>query len=534
MDELPSGASREHKSNSEGSDWGQRAVSRRQVLHGAGGLMVLGLAGLTGLAPGRRSAASRLITSETRASTLQPATVSVDEVQSFVSRPDLQPPAVKINTYSQGWEDASPQYIFLATKGYMGPAPGQPGLMVLDRYGHLIWFKPTQSPFNFDVQTYKGQPTLTWWQGKVGPGLGYGEGQMANSEYITTKTIQAGHGLQADLHELLITSAGTALITAYQTTTTNLSSVGGPSKGPVYNCHAQEIDLTTGKVLMDWNSLSHVPVTESYAGVPSGKEKGTPMDYFHINSIQVMQNGNLLISARNTCALYQVDRSTGKVLSRINGKKSDFTMGAGSQFYWQHHAVPHSNGLLTVFDDGGSPPEEKQSRGLLLFVDTKAKHVSLKQAYLNPAGFMAANQGSMQLLGDGRTFIGWGNQPYFSEFAPNGTLLMDGELPLNVQSYRAFTYDWTGRPSQPPQAAVRADPAGGFIVYASWNGATEVQKWAVLAGNTASRLEPAGSQDWSDFETAIAVNSNGPKFCVVALDSTGKELGRSSVISAQT
>ena len=165
-------------------------------------------------------------------------------------------------------------------------------------------------------------------------------------------------------------------------------------------------------------------------------------------------------------------------------------------------------------------------------MDAKGKHVSLKQAYNNPAGFTATNQGSVQLLADGRVFVGWGDQPYFSEFAPDGTLLMDGQLPLNVQSYRAFTYDWTGKPPEPPQVAVRANTAGGFVVYASWNGATEVQRWMVLAGNVASRLEPVGSQGWADFETAIAVNSAGPKFCAVALDSGGKELGRSSVVNA--
>ncbi|HTT88150.1 MAG TPA: arylsulfotransferase family protein [Acidimicrobiales bacterium] len=536
MDDLRRTANGGHDRNTGNLGWGKRPLSRRQLIHGAGALATLGLAGLTGLDRGaRRASAAGPGTRAIQAAALQLAdTVSVDDVHSFVSRPDLQPPVVTINTYSQGWQDASPNYIFLATKGYLGAAPGQPGLMIVDRYGRLIWFKPISpaSPFDFNMQSYKGQPALTWWQGKVGPGIGYGEGQIANSQYVATNTVHAGDGLQADLHELLITSAGTALITAYQTTTTNMSSLNGPDKGPVYACHAQEIDLATGKVLLDWNSLSHIALDESYLGLPSGKAKGTPMDYFHINSVQEMQNGNLLISGRNTWAIYEVDRSTGKVLWRMNGKRSDFKMGAGSNFYWQHHAVPHANGLFTVFDDGSSPPEEKQSRGLLLFVDTTTMHVSLKQAYINPAGFIAANQGSVQLLADGRVFVGWGNQPYFSEFAPDGTLLMDGQLPLNVQSYRAFTYDWTGKPPGSPDVAVRPNPAGGFIVYMSWNGATEVHKWTVLAGSVASRMEPVGSQYWADFETAIAVNSGGPKFCAVALDGSGKELGRSAVVNA--
>ena len=168
-------------------------------------------------------------------------------------------------------------------------------------------------------------------------------------------------------------------------------------------------------------------------------------------------------------------------------------------------------------------PEEKQSRGLLLLVDAKGKHVSLKQAYLNPAGFMATNQGSVQLLADGRVFVGWGNQPYFSEFAPDGTLLMDGQLPVNVQSYRAFTYDWTGKPSEPPQVAVRANTAGGSVVYASWNGATEVQRWTVLAGNVRIQAGTRRLSGLGRLRDAIAVNSAGPKFC--ALPSTGRAKG---------
>ena len=73
---------------------------------------------------------------------------------------------------------------------------------------------------------------------------------------------------------------------------------------------------------------------------------------------------------------------------------------------------------------------------------------------------------------------------------------MDGQLPLNVQSYRAFTYDWTGKPSEPPQAAVRANPAGGSIVYASWKGATEDK---VDGPAPLERLSPVGSREpWAD------------------------------------
>ena len=132
---------------------------------------------------------------------------------------------------------------------------------------------------------------------------------------------------------------------------------------------------------------------------------------------------------------------------------------------------------------------------------------TLKQSYTHPAGLAAANQGSMQVLDDGRVLVGWGNLPYFSEFAADGTLLLDGQFPVGDQSYRAFTADWAGHPADKPAAAARVNPAGGSVVYASWNGATELDTWTVLAGKTAGELAKAGSQRRAGFETTITVNT---------------------------
>lgn len=371
---------------------GGAPLTRRQFLYGTGGLAALGLVGWRGSEQPHRTLPAAKVPGTSALAALTAATTTSADVYSFVSRPDLSPPRVKVTRYGEPVNiSSSPQYIFLATKPYNGPAPGQPGVMIVDRAGRLVWFEhiAPAAPFDFNVQSYHGQPVLTWWQGTVGPGYGAGVGQMADSSYRLTRAIRAGDGLMADLHELNLTSRGTALVTAYQVTTTDLSSIGGSAKGKVLAGHAQEIDLATGKVLFDWDSLDHVGVGETYA---TGAAAAAPFDYFHINSIAETPDGNLLISARNTWALYKVDRSTGKVLWRLNGKKSDFTMGAGSHFYWQHHARATSASTLSVFDDGSSPPEEKQSRALLLTVDSKSMHVSLAHAYTHPAGFIAANR----------------------------------------------------------------------------------------------------------------------------------------------
>jgi hypothetical protein len=152
-----------------------------------------------------------------------------------------------------------------------------------------------------------------------------------------------------------------------------------------------------------------------------------------------------------------VARPSGKLIWQLGGKQSSFQLGAGATFYYQHHVRPQGASVISVFDDGASPAMEAQSRAILLDLDTSAMKATLKRSYTHPAGLLAANQGSMQVLDDGRVFVGWGNLPYFSEFAEDGTLLMDGQFPVGDQSYRAFLADWTGHPTDKP-AIVAGQP----------------------------------------------------------------------------
>lgn len=138
----------------------------------------------------------------------------------------------------------------------------------------------------------------------------------------------------------------------------------------------------------------------------------------------------------------------------------------------------------------------------------------------------------MQILPDGRVFVGWGAQPYFSEFSQEGQLLLDGRFPADDQSYRAYSFDWTGQPADAPALALGPNGAGGSTVYASWNGATRIVRWQVFAGKTATTVQPVATAAHTGFETTISVNATGPYFAVAALDRSGKELGRSPATRA--
>jgi hypothetical protein len=514
-----------------------RGLTRREMMKysgvtaaGVGGLTV---AGIGGYAWPHAAAAS------VTAITVAPD--SARGVLQFLSRPDLSPPAITVTPHGRAG-DGDPPYFILSPAGYPLIGPGVPGLMILDRFGQIVWYSPNtgfpakqgMGRVDLQVQTYREQPVLTWWEGRVDLGVGYGKAIIADSSYNAIATISGGDALSADLHEFVITPQDTALITAVRPRSANLSALGGPAKGTALTGSVLEIDIATGKVLFEWNSLDHVPVTDTYAGfsgsTASGGTAKTPFDYFHINSIAVAPDGNLIISSRNTCTVYKIDRSSGEVQWRLGGKQSSFQMGPGATFWWQHHARPQGPSALSLFDDAASPQKETQSRAILLDLDTTTMRATLSRSYTHPAKLLAANQGSMQILPSGRVLVGWGNLPYFTEFAENGALVVEGQFPVGDQSYRAFTADWTGHPTDKPAVAAQVNQAGGSVVYASWNGATEVESWTVLAGSTASQLQEAGSQRRTGFETTITVNSSGPYFAVTANSASGSSLGRSDTV----
>jgi arylsulfotransferase ASST len=452
---------------------------------------------------------------------------SPSEVQGFRSRPDLQPPLLDVTTRLPG---TAPGDIFAAPYG----GPGQAGPMILDEGGGLVWFKPLPrytSATDLRVQEYLGRPVLTWWQGDISVhGFGRGEGVIADSGYRDIAHVRAGNGDEVDLHELQLTPAGTALITAYDPIRCNLAAVGGPPDGAVTDGVLQEVDVRTGLVMYEWTSLDHVALSESYSPA-AGTSTGSPFDFFHINSINLDPDGSLMISARNTWAVYGVDAASGQIAWRLGGKRSSFAAGPGTRTAYQHDPRVLPGGLISVFDNGAAPTVHSQSRGIVLSLDRQSATATLVSQIAHTPPLVVQSQGNLQALANGDWFVGWGQEPFFSEYSAGGALLLDAHFPVHEQSYRSFRFPWTGTPVHPPAFAFLAGAAHGGTVYASWNGATEVASWRVLAGPRTTGLRAVAQAPRTGFETAIALPTGvaGPYLAVQALDAGGRVLGVSAV-----
>lgn len=450
----------------------------------------------------------------------------------YRSEPGLDPPEVTTIVPAAG---TAPGWVFLT------PAhpSSQTGPMIIDNAGQPLWFYPVQgAATNFQMQSYRGEPVLTWWEGEVllPEGIGKGRYRLFDSSYREVTTVRAGRGLVGDLHEFFITPEDTAFFTAYRKERADLSSIGGPRDGVLLNSYLQEVEIATGEVRFEWNAARHVALDESYLSASDADNSGGAYDFFHINSIDVDTDGNLLVSGRHTWTVYKVDRHSGKILWRLNGKLSDFQMDPATTFAFQHHVRHHPGDRLTIFDDGaaenasGASNRALRSRGLEIHLDFAAMRAQLVHEYLPDPSFLASSQGSVQVLPNGNVFVGWGQQPYVSEYASDTRLLYDASLPSGTSSYRAFRYPWAGSPSRPPAIAATRTGADQVSAYVSWNGATEVATWELLAGPSGEGLRTIASAERRRFETTFSARTRHDYLAARALDSAGRVLGRSPVI----
>ena len=433
----------------------------------------------------------------------------------FHSRPDLKIPTLTVTTQS-----AAVGAGLLLLAPYNAPLPAQAGAVIVDDTGEPVWEQPLAGlvTADFRVQTYHGKPALTWWQGLIEYGHGVGEYVIADSSYAPLARVNAGNGLHGDLHEFLLTDRGTALLTSYNMLRHDLRAAGGSPHGSIQDAIFQEIDVATGKVLLEWHSLDHIPLTESFYPV------STWWDYVHLNSIAIDSDENLLVSSRNTHTIYKVNRSTGAIMWRLGGKHSDFEIDANALFAWQHDARRHPDGSITLFDNGDS-----ESRALVLAVDEPRRSVKLVREYAHPTRIYANSQGNMQILPNGNVLVGWGAQPYVSEFSATGQLLFDAKLGANYMSYRAYRMPWSGIGAGPP-TVVATRTGDSVTAYVSWNGDTRAAQWTVFAGTSRDRLAAIGTVVRTGFETGIEIPKSFTMLRVTGGDLKGQPLATSALV----
>jgi EmrB/QacA subfamily drug resistance transporter len=472
----------------------------------------------------------------------------LDGAYSYRSAPGLHPPIVRAASRATG--APAPGYILTGNFYDLTKPPmtGQSGPLILDNSLQPVWFRPVPTNVvasNLDEQTYHGQPVLTWWQGVV-----TNTGQTSTGKYVvvdqhykTVATLHGTNGWVLTLHTMVI-DGDDAWVTANKNVPMNLSKWGGVYNGTLVDSAVQEYNLGTGKLVRSWDAYKHIGLGDSHS-LPPGN--GFPWDAYHVNSIDVLGSNEVLVSMRDTWAVYKINTASGKIEWTLGGNHSDFTFGKNAEFKYQHDVTLLPNGELSVFDDhccflesGGTYlAPTGPSRAEVLKLDLASRTANLVRQYRHHdedgrQGTDASYMGSAELLPNGNVFVGYGNLPFFAEYSKSGQLVMDALFPGSDLSYRAIKIPhgtWVGQPVSPPSAAART--AGGkSTVYASWNGATQVASWRVLAGASASQLSTVATTAKAGFETAIPVSQSYAAYQVQALDASGKVIGTSRIFGS--
>ena len=410
----------------------------------------------------------------------------------------------------------------------------QHSVMMLSDRGDLLWYSPRPNVAR-DLKTvrYRGRRMLAYYEWAPRGESFYA---LLDRRYRIVKRIRASNGYRINTHELQLTPAGTAYLSAYRPVRLAAYS------RPVMDFVIQEIDLETGDTLFEWHALDHVPPSASYEP-PDGRGS---WDYFHGNSIEPpsSRRGNIIVSARNTSAVYGINRRTGAVRWTLGGKQDDFGLvkhHPGRQFCAQHDARRQPNGDITLFDNGGPalgnmrdcPVHEARVMRFRLDLRRRKAHlvrtIGSERSSPTGAGHFAWAMGNAQRQGDGDMLVSWGTSGALTRVAPSGRVTFG--MQFERYTYRAVRSAWTGRPRGRPLVAARRDGRGSTTVWASWNGATEISRWRVLAGSRPSALRRvARTFRFRGLETTMRVATSARYVAIVAVSAGGRALGRSRTV----
>ncbi|KAJ5365706.1 hypothetical protein N7517_008592 [Penicillium concentricum] len=395
--------------------------------------------------------------------------------------------------------------------------------------GQLVWQGPSGNYSALQPQVLNGEPVMAYWSGYVSLGFGFGGISIVNSSYDeihrVTLDCEAENFVTIydpmkfasciDIHESEITDNGTILVTAVNVTQADLSSIGGPKDGWIQDALVYEIDIKTNEILFRWSAYEHidqVPLSDVRAPLKgSGGTKADPYGYPHLNSI-AKYGDSYLVSSRFMCSLFFI-ASNGSVTWQLHGLTGgDFELGLGTTFCQQHDArfQFQSDERVTISlhnnDNADFTGHTALTTGMVLDVELQgSKRVTLKSRMWDAAEpVYAESQGSYQPLGNGHVLQAHGGTPKIEEYDENGAVVMRARFGYDntMHTYRTYRYPWVGRPATKPNAVACLDGRNGKpVVYASWNGATDVEHWKVYSGTVVKQTAVRNG-----FETAILVD----------------------------
>lgn len=468
----------------------------------------------------------------------------------FKTEPNFEPANFNINHRTDDLSLLAPGYFFLSTQVFK-PEARSWGPQIFDGDGNLVFFNPPnssmgpQGPHVCDYFRERGTHLC------VSNILGVTQGIWETTKAIFKNDYtleQEPYGAVGDFpapdgHEFAMVDDGTAYLQPiFKKTQVDLTLFGGDEDGTILDACFQEVWVETGQELFSWCYMDHFPISSTYIylDVPGNTVNITShmagfgndtraWDAFHPNAMDKNFEGDYLLSIRHTNEILKIAGvgneqgfETGHVIWKLGGKNSDIELD-GFTFSRQHHArfinTSPSVTDLSFFDnayEGDNDPSSPYSSGKVVRIDHASMRATLVHEYKHPEALLSMAAGSLQTMPNNNQVIGWGWKPYVTEFSEDGVVLFDANFTQEDGgfSYRTRKYPWVGVPHWNPKILAYSKTCSlngsPLIVYASWNGATEVKSWQfhVSVTDTIGPWIPAGKFPKTGFETEVSLLDN--------------------------
>ena len=450
------------------------------------------------------------------------APTSVEAYTDYLERPYQTLPSdfpkIDVLTEANGTGEG---YIFASNFNWMDMPNSAPYIMILDDAGEPIFArKIAGGAIDFKPQV---NGRLSYFDQNLGHYV------ILDSTYTQIDTVAAGNGYPTDVHELILTEEGHAILMIYDAQPVDMSQIvpNGNPNAIVIGLVLQELD-ENDTVIFEWRSWDHFEITDATIDLTTAN-----VDYAHGNSIDVDTDGNWIISSRHMDEVTKISRQTGEIIWRLGGKNNQFAFAnEADKFYHQHDARRLANGNLLLFDNGGSG-FRLTSRAVEYALDEVNMTAEVVREFTNLPQVFSFAMGTARRLANGNTVVGWGSgYPALTEFDPDGAKVFELAFDAPLVSYRALRAAWEGQPNTAP-ILLGSSVRGVVQLTVSWNGATNVSEYAVYGGASDNPTTLLKTVPKEGFETTILLENLDEMhyFRVMPLNQVGDPTTFSKVVS---
>jgi hypothetical protein len=323
-------------------------------------------------------------------------------------------------------------YLFLFARPQRPKYPGW--FLIMDHYGTPVFYRysPHKSG-NFELQANG----MISFQGSSGSNTMF---YMMDSSFRVVDSVTMPD-FPVDGHDFRILENGNYLMFALDIRNIDMSTVveGGDPAASLAGVVIREVDPDKNTVF-EWNSWNHFEITDSYSDLTASS-----IDLFHPNSLEIDEDGSILLISRTMDEITKISRQTGKIVYRLGGKQNQFSFADSThRFSRPHDFRSLGNGHYTLFDNGTNR-DPAYSRAVEYKMDTAERTIELVWEYDADKKVFARSGGSTRRLPSGNTIVCYGgqmNHPSVTEVHPDGSKAFELRFFDNVSAGRALKFQW--------------------------------------------------------------------------------------------